>query len=74
MNRNKRIICAFFASLFTVTLFLDQSFAEIERFTPRQGGATVIWRITDNPAQRDWANYHNTEAWNPDGRYICYES
>ena len=50
------------------------SSGEIERFMPRQGGTTEIWRLTNNPGQRDWANYHNTDAWSPDGRYICYES
>jgi len=48
--------------------------AQIERFMPRQGGDTEIWRITDDPGCRDWANYQNTEAWSPDGRYICYEA
>ncbi len=40
---------------------------------PRQGGATEVWRITNEPAVRDWANYQNTDAWSPDGRYVCYE-
>ena len=53
---------------------IDSAHSELERFMPRQGGTTEIWRVTDNPARRDWANYQNTEAWSPDGRYICYES
>ena len=47
--------------------------ADMDRFMPRQGGTTEVWRVTDDPTSRDWANYQNTEAWSPDGRYICYE-
>jgi len=45
-----------------------------ERFRdpdPHMAGMEV-WRITDNPAVRNHANYHNTQCWSPDGRYICY--
>lgn len=51
----------------------NTTFSQIERFAPKQGGSTEIWRITNNPSIRNWANYHNTDAWSPDGRYICYE-
>ena len=48
--------------------------AERSRFThtdpriPRN----EIWKLTDDPAVRDWANYHNTHCFSPDGRFVCY--
>lgn len=39
--------------------------------TPRNGANLGVWRITDEPAIRHWANYHNTQCWSPDGRYLC---
>ena len=30
----------------------------------------ILWRLTHDPAVRDYANYHNTQCWSPDGRYI----
>jgi len=56
-----------------IPAFSDPPSARIETFIPRQGGTTEVWRITNDPARRDWANYQNTDAWSPDGRYICYE-
>ncbi len=44
----------------------------IGKFPPRDGEAIELWRITNNPAVRDHANYHNTQCWSPDGRYIGY--
>ena len=52
----------------------DRACAELDKFMPAQGGSVEIWRITDNPSTRDWANYQNTDAWSPDGRYACYVS
>ena len=46
--------------------------AEIEKFIPRQGGDTEIWRITDAPGWRDWASYHARNCWSTDGRYLGY--
>jgi len=47
--------------------------AERERFqTPDNGPNLGVWRITNDPTVRDWANYHNTQCWSPDGRYLCY--
>ncbi|MFQ5769927.1 MAG: hypothetical protein ACE5HX_05290 [bacterium] len=46
--------------------------SQIERFVPREGEAIEVWRITNDPTVRDWANYHNTQCWSQDGRYICY--
>ncbi|MEA3401601.1 MAG: hypothetical protein U9R79_10210 [Armatimonadota bacterium] len=43
----------------------------IDRFTPNQDTDTEVWRLTHEPAWRDWANYHIRNCWSPDGRYIC---
>jgi len=47
-------------------------FSQVDRFMPRQGGTPEVWRITQDPTSRDHANYHNTQCFSPDGRYICY--
>jgi hypothetical protein len=36
---------------------------------PSRPDAT-LWRLTHDPVVRDYANYHNTQCWSPDGRYI----
>jgi len=44
-----------------------------EAFRPAQGGGAIeVWRVTDEPTIRHWANYHNTQSWSPSGRYLCY--
>jgi hypothetical protein len=44
-----------------------------ERFeTPKNGNNLGLWRITNDPTVRDHANYHNTQCWSPDGRFLCY--
>lgn len=48
------------------------AFAEIERFKPKEGDAIEVWRITNDPTVRDHANYHNTQCWSPNGRYLCF--
>ncbi|MBD3265874.1 hypothetical protein GF373_04325, partial [bacterium] len=68
INRKKFLLSLVFASF----LFCPLVYGEIERFIPAQGGDKEVWRITHNSIVRDWANYHNTDAWSPDGRYICY--
>jgi hypothetical protein len=40
--------------------------------TPNNGSNLGVWRVTNDPSIRDWANYHNTQCWSPDGRYLCY--
>jgi len=45
--------------------------AEIERFVPEQAPETEMWRLTNDPSWRDWANYHIRNCWSPDGRYVC---
>ena len=65
MNNQRYIFFIFVLSLFIFTC-LNPAFARIDRFLPRQGGTTDIWRITHDPVMRDWANYHNTDAWRPE--------
>ena len=31
-----------------------------------------VWRLTHDPAVRDYGNYHNIQCWSPNGRYTCY--
>ncbi|MBD3292304.1 MAG: hypothetical protein GF393_05230, partial [Armatimonadia bacterium] len=48
--------------------------AEITTFPDANPKGNVIeyWRLTHDPAIRDHANYHNTNCFSPDGRYVCY--
>ncbi len=57
-----------------VPLFLSTGlvFAQVDRCKVRKGRALEVWRITDDPTVRDWANYHNIQCWSPDGRYIGF--
>jgi hypothetical protein len=45
--------------------------AEREEFVLPQETQTQMWRMTNDPSWRDWANYHIRNCWNPDGRFIC---
>lgn len=38
--------------------------------TPKNGPTLGVWRITNDPPIRGWANYHNTQCWSPDGRFL----
>ena len=40
--------------------------------TPQLGANLGVWRLTHDPTVRHHANYHNTQCWSPDGRYVCY--
>jgi len=60
------------AVLFSVPSCLNPALAQIERFKPRQLNGIEVWRITNDPTVRDHANYHNTQCWSPDGRYLCF--
>jgi hypothetical protein len=40
--------------------------------TPKIGTNLGVWRLTHDPTIRHHANYHNTQCWSPDGRYVCY--
>ena len=48
--------------------------AEVERLTVSQPGVRNlgVWRLTNDPAIRDEANYHNIQCWSPNGRYTCH--
>jgi len=51
-----------------------RAFGEIHKFTVNQPKARNfgVWRLTNDPAIRDEANYHNIQCWSPSGRYTCY--
>jgi hypothetical protein len=47
--------------------------AQIAWQRPAQGrGAIGVVNVTNDYTVRHWANYHNTQCWSPDGRYVCY--
>ncbi|MFW5868680.1 MAG: hypothetical protein ACOCX2_12735 [Armatimonadota bacterium] len=50
------------------------AFAERATFAdPHPRGNVIDYRrLTHDPAIRDHANYHNTNCFSPDGRYVCY--
>jgi len=58
--------------LFDFPSCLNPALAQIERFKPRELDGIEVWRITNDPTVRDHANYHNTQCWSPDGRYLCF--
>jgi hypothetical protein len=75
MMRTTRPITVFLAPvafLLGMSCHAPPIFAQIERFKPREGDAIEVWRITNDPTVRDHANYHNTQCWSPDGRYLCF--
>ncbi|MBM4086317.1 MAG: hypothetical protein FJ272_16150, partial [Planctomycetes bacterium] len=68
-----RNTCHTMAVLVVALVLAPSLWAERERFeTPKNGSNLGVWRITNDPTVRDWANYHNTQCWSPDGRYLCY--
>ena len=70
MNAVTRILVVL--AMFIVVTDND-ALAQRERFErPVLGENLGIWRITNDPKIRDWANYHNCQCWSPDGRYVCY--
>ena len=61
------------AAFLVATFTVSASKAERDCFeTPNSGPNLGVWRITHNPVIQDHANYHNTQCWSPDGRYLCY--
>ncbi len=50
----------FICSLEIVVFFLSAGFvfSQVDRFKVREGRAIEVWRLTDDPTVRDWANYH----------------
>ena len=59
-------------SVFRVDPSLNPTYAQVERFKPKEGDAIEVWRITNDPTVRDHANYHNMQCWSPNGRYLCF--
>ena len=59
-------------SLLSVLAFASAVPAQVVRFRPKIGEALEVWRITHDPAVRSYHNYHNTQCWSPDGRYIGF--
>ncbi|NQT11311.1 MAG: hypothetical protein HQ582_01090 [Planctomycetes bacterium] len=60
--RNSRQITGFlftFGAVFAGLYFATSVPAQVERFTPAEGAAIEVWKITDDPTVRDHANYHN---------------
>jgi len=62
------------AALLSAPLVVQAELAQITRFPDRHPDGKVIeyWRLTHDPAIRDWANYHNQNCRSQDGRYLCY--
>lgn len=64
----KPLIC-----LLAIHLMIAPARAEKRVFqTPKLGTNLGVWRLTDDPTIRHHANYHNTQCWSPDGRYVSY--
>ncbi|MDY7032765.1 MAG: hypothetical protein SVY10_12770 [Thermodesulfobacteriota bacterium] len=70
----RRLLLIFVLVLFNLNLLSWAAQAEIIRFKDTHPDGKVIeyWRLTHDSAIRDHANYHNTDCWSQDGRYICY--
>jgi hypothetical protein len=64
-----RIVSVF---IYSYVLFAFSPAHGIEKFHQSGSRAIEVWRITNDPKVRDYANYHNTKCWSPDGRYICF--
>ena len=64
-----KLVVAILALFITL---IDPAFGQIRKFVPNEGEMIEMWKITDDPTVRDWANYHNAQCWNVDGRYLCY--
>jgi hypothetical protein len=64
---------SFLALLVALLLASPRVWAGREAFqTPGNGENFGVWRLTNEPEIRYWANYHNTRCFSPDGRYLCY--
>ena len=68
-SRCLKLVAAILALFITL---IDPAFGQIRKFVPNEGDMIEMWKITDDPTVRDWANYHNAQCWNVDGRYLCY--
>lgn len=58
----------------TLTALSPPVSAKITKFTldTPQTRNFGFWRLTHDPAVRDYGNYHNTPNFSHDGRYTCY--
>jgi len=67
-------VCLLCFSVLLLFFLTNEITAQIEKFQPKQADSEVdeVWRLTNEPACRDWASYHSTECFSPDGRYIVY--
>ena len=61
------------AALLALAALTSATFAQRNEFILPQDTPQPVrmWRMTDDPSWRDWANYHIRNCWSPDGRYIC---
>ena len=65
---------ALFVIAVAVWLVAGVAAGEVRRFTLRQKGTRNLglWRLTNDGAIRDEANYHNIRCFSLNGRYTCY--
>lgn len=56
----------------SAALFSAIAPAQVLKFQPKVGEALEVWRITHDPSVRSYHNYHNTQCWSPEGRYLGY--
>lgn len=61
-----------FLTLLALCLAVHLGVARETFQTPGNGQHLGVWRITNEPEARHWANYHNTRCWSADGRYLCF--
>ena len=67
-----RRFCGLLRILFPVVILSPHTgLGQREEFTA-PGENLGVWRLTFDPTTRDWANYHNTRCFSPDGRYVCF--
>ena len=60
--------------ILTIALGAEGASGKFPKFDPKQPDVRNlgVWRLTNDPAVRDHASYHNIQCWSPDGRYTCY--
>ena len=68
-----RCILHFFFVLVVALAASPLCHAQIDKFYPVLQPNLEVWKLTDEPARRHWINYHTTQAWSPDGRYVAIE-
>jgi hypothetical protein len=73
INKKIPVYILLLTTCFVQSIIAKSQQGAFKKFTANQKNSTEVWRITNDPTMRDWANYHNTDAWSPDGRFICWE-